>query len=71
MLNSQVVTVFCIVEAEVLLLLKPSKALRRMVGNSLLEEAYAEHVLYKTFHSNHFYKMVFNLVTTSLCGLSN
>lgn len=36
---------------------------------TLLEEVCAEHVLYKTLHSNHFYKKVFNLFTTSLHGL--
>ena len=57
----QAVTVFCTVRAEVPLLFKPSETVGSALGNPSLEEVYVEHVLYKTFHSNRFYKKVFVL----------
>lgn len=71
MLNSQVVAVFCTVEAEVLLFFKPTETVGCTVGSCLLKGLCIKQALYKTalFHSSHCYKKVFDLVNASLGGL--
>lgn len=70
MLNSQVLGVFCTVEAEVLLFSNPTETVCGLYSGELFTPgSYVQHALYMMSHSSYCYKKVFDLVNASLGDL--